>query len=166
MRLLAGLALSVFLAFGADELSKRRAPGFSLPDIKFNRYDLQDYRGKWVLLDFIRTDCPHCSKMSKALEQAKQRYGDKVRVLTVVLAHIDTPDRITKYQQANNITSPILIDQGQMAASYFKASPTNPGFDTPHLFVIDPQGVIVRDFGHGPEMDNLNAQLDPLINRK
>ncbi len=53
-----------------------------------------------------------------------------------------------------------------MAASYFKASPTNPGFDTPHLFVIDPAGLIVRDFGHGPEMDNLNAQLDPLINRK
>ena len=38
-----------------------------------------------------------------------------------------------------------------MAASYFNASPKNPRFGTPHVFIIDPSGTIVRDFGHSEE---------------
>ena len=39
----------------AGELSNRRAPGFSLPDSNINYHDLGDYRGKVVLVDFIKT---------------------------------------------------------------------------------------------------------------
>ena len=34
-----------------------------------------------------------------------------------------------------------------MAITYFKATPQNPSFDTPHLFAVDPNGVIQRDWG-------------------
>lgn len=164
MKLTTGLLLGALALWGANELSNRRAPGFSLPDLKWNRYDLNDYRGKYVLIDFIRTDCPHCAKMSKSLEEANKRYGAKVQVLTVVMAHIDNPDKITAYQKQTGITTPILIDQGQMAASYFKATPSNPGFDTPHLFIVDPAGIIVKDFGGEVTPQSLFAILDPLVN--
>jgi peroxiredoxin len=136
------------LAFGANELSGRRAPGFSLPDSNFKRYDLQDYRGKWVLIDFMVTHCPHCQVLSKTLEQVKEKYGDRVAILSVVLPP-DRTDDVAAYIKDNNVTVPVLFDQGQMAASYFEATPQNPRFDSPHLFVIDPKGMIVRDYGRG-----------------
>ncbi|MGH9664374.1 MAG: hypothetical protein ACRD9L_08140, partial [Bryobacteraceae bacterium] len=57
---------------------------------------------------------------------------------------------------------PILFDQGQVAASYFEATPTNNRFDTPHLFVVDPNGTIVKDFPQY-EGGDLTRQLDALM---
>jgi hypothetical protein len=44
--------------------------------------------------------------------------------------------------------TPILFDCGQMAISYFKASPQNPAVDLPHLFIINAEGWIVDDYGY------------------
>ena len=76
MRLL--LWMSVFavalagLLAGQSGLSGRRAPGFSLPDRNLNRHDLQDYRGKLVLLEFMQARCPRCEKFAQILERAQQ----------------------------------------------------------------------------------------------
>lgn len=136
------------MAFGANSLANRRAPGFCLPDTNFKRYDLQDYRGKWLLIDFTLTNCPHCRELAKTLEKVKAKYGARVAILEVVLPP-DTQATVAAYVKELGVTSPVLFDQGQMAASYFNATPQHPGFDTPHLFVIDPKGQIVRDYSHG-----------------
>ena len=168
MRILAVLLLAT-TCFGASEHSNRRAPGFSLPDSSFRRYDLQDFRGKWVLLDFMLTDCPHCKALSVKLEAAKQKYRGRAVVLSVVIAPPETQATVKNYIQQTKITSPILFDQGQVAGSYFDATPTRPSFDTPHLFVIDPAGRIVRDWGRTEgtndflESPALLKELDALV---
>ena len=48
---------------------------------------MQDYRGKVVLLDFMRTDCPKCKALTGVLEKVKAKYGDKIQVLTIVPAN-------------------------------------------------------------------------------
>jgi peroxiredoxin len=148
--------LAAALCFGG-QLSGRRAPGFSLPDSSFKRYDLQDYRGKWVLIDFTLTSCPHCKELAKTLESVKAKYGGAVQILQVVLPP-DTTATVAGYIAEHGITVPVLFDQGQMAASYFQATPQKPTFDTPHLFIIDPQGTIVQDYGHTDE-EKLEAPL-------
>lgn len=164
MRSAAILVLTAVLAFGANELSGRRAPGFSLPDSTFKRYDLQDYRGKWVLIDFMNTNCAHCLDVSKLLENVKQKYGDRVAILSVVLPP-DTFDTVGEYVKTNKITVPMIFDQGQMAASYFNATPQNSHFDTPHVFIIDPNGMIVRDYGRGQnQTDNYILEGPGLLN--
>ena len=172
MRILSALLLAS-VCFGANELSNTRAPGFSLPDSSFKRWDLQDFRGKWLLLEFIQTDCPHCKALSKTLETIKQKHPGRVGVLTVVIAPPENMDTVAKYRKETGVTVPILFDQGQMAASYFQASPSKPfHFDTPHLFVVNPQGMIVRDYGHSSsnhemlEGPALIKELDPLLNGK
>jgi peroxiredoxin len=171
MAVCAGL-VSGYAESGANELSNRRAPGFSLPDSRFKRYDLQDFRGKWLLIDFMKTDCPHCKALSKTLEEVKRRFPGKVGVLGVVIAPPETQATVAEYMKENNVTSPILFDQGQMAASYFNATPSNPSFDTPHLFIINPAGRIVRDYGHSEathnilEGDGLLKELETLVNAK
>ncbi len=151
----------------AQNLSGRRAPGFSLPDPAFGQHDLADYRGKWLLIEFMRTDCPHCRMLSKLLETTKGKYGSKFAVLDIVVAPPDNQNTVKAYIAENKITNPIVFDQGQVALAYFKATPSNPAFDTPHLFAIDPNGNIARDWSQGDvEEKTFPAVLDALINGK
>ncbi len=131
----------------AQSLSGRRAPSFSLPDSSLIQHDILDYRGRWLLLDFMRTDCPHCVALSRVLEDVQKQFGQKVAVLGIVTSPPETTVTVGQYQAANNVTSAIVFDLSQVAMAYFKATPTTAGFDTPHLFVIDPNGKIVRDWG-------------------
>jgi peroxiredoxin len=153
-RLLGGLVLTAIVALGAGELSDRRAPGFSLPDVNFEQHDLYDFRGKVVVLNIMKTTCPHCRVLSKVLNAAEARYGGAVKVLSIV----HPPDSLAKvqtYLKDNNLSTTILFDSGQVAASYLKLTPQNPSFATPHLFIIDQEGQIREDYGYEPLARNI-----------
>ena len=151
----------------SQSLSGRRAPSFALPDSGLRSHDILDSRGHWVLLDFMKTDCPHCKELSKKLEGVKGRYGAKVEVLSILISPPESTSTVAKYMAENKITSPFLFDQGQVAVTYFRATPQNPAFDTPHLFAIDPNGMIVRDWGQlSVEAPGFLSELDQLLNKK
>ncbi len=134
--------------FASGELSGRRAPGFALPDPDYSHfYDLQDYRGKVVVIDIMSTSCPHCMLLSTTLEKLQEKFGDKLQVLSVVLPP-DNQYTIQKYATTNKITTPILCDQGQMTISYFNARPDQSKISVPHLFLIDKQGMIRNDWAY------------------
>jgi len=144
--LLSLLAAVCLLASG--ELSGRRAPGFSLPNPDYTHfYDLQDYRGKVVVIDIMSTSCPHCMLLSTTLEKLKEKFADKVQVLSVVLPP-DNQDTVRRYIATNKITTPIVCDQGQMTISYFNARPDQAKIAVPHLFMIDKQGMIRDDWAY------------------
>lgn len=119
----------------------RRAPGFSLPDTNFQQYDLQDYRGKVVLLEFMRTDCPTCKTLTSAVAEVNDKFGDKVRVLYIVMPP-DTQATVAAYIKEQSMRGPVLFDCGQVAGSYTGATAQNPTVHLPHLFVIDGNGGI------------------------
>ena len=160
------LSLSFFLfaslLSAAGVLSNRRAPGFSLPDLSQRQHDLYKYRGKVVILNVMRTQCPHCKTFTKTLARAEDKYEGKIQVINVV----NPPDNQTSvlaYLQSTT-NQLVLFDCGQVAASYLKVTPENPSFDTPHFFVIDQQGWIQDDYGHnalnqsifeGDELNNI-----------
>jgi peroxiredoxin len=162
------LALSSMLALAADA-GFRRAPGFSLPDSKLRQYDLYDFRGKVVILDFMMTNCPHCVTFSKTLERVKAKYGEKVVVLSVVNYASDNSSTVAKYIQANKITSPILYDCGQVMASYLRLESAKQAVDMPHAYIIDAQGKIRGDYTYSMltrpvfEGDALFTDLNTLL---
>jgi peroxiredoxin len=148
MRFLAILSMAAVCLWASGELSNRRAPGFSLPNTNYQRfYDLQDYHGKVLLIDIMQTNCPHCMLLSTTLEKVKDKYGDKVGILSVVIPP-DTPDAVVQYIAKNKITVPIVFDMGQMTISYFNAKPTQSNIAVPHLFIIDKAGMIRNDFAY------------------
>jgi len=143
-------AVLIFIgeSLSGQSLSGRRAPSFALPDSTLKAYDILDYRGRWLLLDFMKTDCPGCKALTKTLEQLKTRMGAKIAVLSIV----EPPDNtatVGKYIAETKTTIPIVFDSSQTAIFYFKATPQRPSFDTPHLFAIDPNGMIVQDWPEG-----------------
>jgi len=170
MKMIAGLLLAASLC-SAQGLSNRRAPSWNLPDSVLKHYDLLDYRGKWLLIDFMITDCPHCKSLSNILEKVQAKYKGKANVLSITVSPPENQTTVANYIKANKITIPILFDMGQVAAIYLMISPQKPNFDTPHLFVIDPSGNIVRDWGYTDATKDLMEgpgtalfqQLDTLI---
>jgi thiol-disulfide isomerase/thioredoxin len=167
-----GICLAFMLASGllaSGELSNRRAPGFALPDPDYQHfYDLQDYRGKVVLIDIMSTTCPHCLLLSTTLEAVKAKYGDKVQILSVILPP-DNQASVAKYRSVNKITVPIVCDMGQMTISYLNARPGMAKIDVPHLFIIDKQGMIRNDFAYSEaekavfEGPRLYPEIDKLL---
>lgn len=144
MRLFLTLLLTVF-TLTAGDLSNRRAPSFSLMDQNQKERDIQDYRGKVLLIEWMQTTCPHCKLFSAILEEAKAKYPGKVEVLSVVLPP-DSIENVRKYIKENKITTPILFDSGQMTASYLKITPQNPTVVFPQVFLIDQNGMIKENF--------------------
>jgi peroxiredoxin len=168
MRFFFCLLASAALLFGSGELSGRRAPGFSLPDLRLQQHDPQDYRGRILLLDIMKTNCPHCAQFAEILEKVHSKYGAKVAVLSIVNPP-DTQATVGRFVQAHKISTPVLFDCGQVSLSYLKVTPQNPQIDVPHLFVIDGQGTIRNDFGYSFdthnifEGDGLYAVIDRLL---
>jgi peroxiredoxin len=163
------MALCVSLCFGSGELSNRRAPGFSLPDAAYSHfYDLQDYRGKVVLIDIMQTTCPHCQLLSTTLEAIKAKYGDRIQIISVVLPP-DNADSIRKYAMTHKTTVPIVCDMGQMTISYFNAKPGQGHIEVPHLFLIDKLGIIRNDWEYSDkarpifEGPGLYPEIDKLL---
>ena len=134
----------------ASAQGPRRAPGFALPDTKYlanqpggRFHDLADYRGKVLVLEFMKTTCPHCATFAGILSQIPQRYGDKVAVLAVTNLNTDSPQAVAEYVGRERLPYPVVMDQGQMMFSYILKPQ---GADVPHVYVIDPNGNIRADY--------------------
>jgi len=147
----------------------RRAPGFSLHDLKWVQHDLQDYRGKILVLEFIKTDCPHCGVFARLLEEIKASYGGKVAVLAFVLPP-DEQGAVERFAAQAKVTYPILFDCGQAAYSYILPDPLSGGAITfPHAYLIDSSGIIRGDWVFGPQTKDifegrgLNVAIDKLL---
>jgi peroxiredoxin len=123
----------------------RRAPGFALPDSKMEVVDLYDYHGKIVLLEFMQTTCPHCAAFASVLHDVEQKYGNKIQILAVVKAPEDNSNTVAQYVAGHKVNYPILFDAGQMAYSYVRS----PKLEYPHLYIIDGNGYIRRDYLYG-----------------
>lgn len=137
-----GLALCATLLPGQ---TKRRAPGFSLLSSAEQQVDLADYRGRIVLIDIMKTDCAHCGAFARILQQVAVRYGNKVAVLSIA-PQPDNPTTVAKFIADYKITFPVLYDCGQVIFSYVRPNPLNPAVSLPHLYIVDREGFIIRDY--------------------
>jgi peroxiredoxin len=133
------LLLGASLLYSAGELSHRRAPGFSIVDAAQQQHDLADYRGKYVIVDFMQTKCTHCITFAEIIEKLMIKYLDSVKA----------------YIKDHNITVPVVFDCGQVTASYLKLGPSTPKVYFPHVFIVDPEGTIVNDWIYTMGTENI-----------
>lgn len=156
-----------FALFAAGDYSNRRAPGFSLMDSHFEQHDIQDYRGKVVVIDFMQTTCPVCNTLADTLVEVSAKYGDKLAVLSIVTL----PDNFAeadKFALRHKAGWPVLFDAGQVMMSYLKLQPNgNMNVHFPHLFIIDGAGTIRNDFDGSEDKAlsaaGLSAEIDKLL---
>ena len=94
--------------------------------------DLEDYRGKPILVHFWASWCPICRAEDASIESLAEDWP----VLTVATGSGDGAD-IKKYMEDNRPGFPVMLDEtGEMARQWKIVG-------VPTSFVIDPRGEIV-----------------------
>jgi peroxiredoxin len=124
------------------------APEFSLPDAKGKTHSLADYKGKYVVLEWFNPECPFVKKHygSGNMQKLQKEFTDKGVVwLTIDSNAPGLEGNMTPEQASNTISSwkthqtAFLLDPEGKAGRAYGAK------NTPHMFVINPEGKIVYE---------------------
>jgi len=101
------------------------APSIQEKTIHGQDFDIQDLRGKVVLIDFWGTWCPPCLAELPHLKEAYKKYHDKgFEIVSIALR--DSPTIVKKFTKENNMKWIHLTDDEFQLAQLFqiKAVPT------------------------------------------
>ncbi len=145
-------ALSTFAAttlFAAESPKVgSAAPDFSVADAKGNTHSLSQLKGKYVVLEWFNPQCPFVKKHygSGNMQKLQQEYSGK----GVVWMSIDssatgkeghlTPDAATKQIADWKMnSSTLLLDSDGKAGRAYGAK------NTPHMFIVNPEGKLVYE---------------------
>ncbi len=152
-RLIATLFLAG-LSLCAGPISGKRLASFTLPDATGKYYDVLDFRGKVLLVDIMKTNCPHCQTLSKTLERIKAKYGNRIAVLSIVNPP-DNPQTVAGYIARYKVTNPVLFDFGQATAAMLRITPQNPQINLPTLLVVDANGIVRDDLVYSDSLKSV-----------
>jgi peroxiredoxin len=111
------------------------APLFSLPTLDGTIYRLQDWREKVVILNFWSAECPWAERGDQELLSYLPAWGEAVRLVTIA-SNANETDDLLAWAAAQRGLPLVLRDAQQKVADLYLAQ------TTPHLFVIDEQGVL------------------------
>jgi peroxiredoxin len=139
---LASAIASLAVADASAQLGKP-APAFKLLDTEGKEVSLASLKGKTVVLEWYNPDCPfskHAHTKGPLRDLAKRVASDKVVWLSI---NSSAPGKQGYGEEHNRrarreyaISNPVLLDEdGEVGRAYGAEK-------TPHLFVIDAQGVL------------------------
>ena len=113
-------------------VSAATAEGFTLQDSKGKTHRLQDYKGKWVLVNFWATWCPPCLEEMPDLQKLHEKRKDLV-VIGIAMDYKD-PQYVLSFAEDLLVTFPIVLGDPKIAAQIGKLQ----GLPTTYLY--SPQG--------------------------
>ncbi|MGA9452117.1 MAG: thioredoxin family protein [Verrucomicrobiia bacterium] len=135
------------LAVQAVEIGKP-APDFTATDINGKTVKLSDYKGKIVVIESYNSDCPYCHNQYKTgAMQALQRDLAAKGVVWLLVNSVNpknfshrTPEQAKAEMAAEKMDVTAWIDDSSGTVGHLYGMKT-----TPHMFVIDKNGVLVYD---------------------
>ena len=113
------------------------APAFSLPDLHGSLYQFEPALppGRILMFNFWSAECPWAEAADQVLLGYLAGWGVQVGLWTIASNANEPPELLA--QTASQRGLPVLLhDASQQAASLYGAQ------TTPHLFVIDPAGIL------------------------
>ena len=121
------------------------APDFELKGIDGRTVKLSSYKGKVVVLEWFNPACPFCAyaygEKGPLKNFPEQLRGKGIVWLSIVSEKPENPggrtESIQKFVDANGMKAPMLLDPDGKVGKRYGAK------TTPHMFVINEQGVLV-----------------------
>lgn len=122
------------------------APEFTLTDTKGTAHNLSDFRGKYVVLEWVNHGCPFVVKFYKPGEMQKLQAeitGQDVIWLSICSSaegkqgHMSNEDWNAKIEETGTAATAVLIDEDGTVGKLYGAK------TTPHMYVIDPAGNLI-----------------------
>ena len=130
-----------------------------LKDINGEEHDLQDYRGKVVLLNFWATWCPPCVEEIPSLGRLQQAFSkDDMVVLSVDIG--ESKKEVQAFLQQVPADFPVLLNPDGSTVKQWNI------IAFPTTFVIGRDGIIKLAYFGGLEWDSPNvvSQIQQLVN--
>lgn len=122
------------------------APNFKGTDSKGQVHNLSDFKGKWVVLEWQNEGCPYVKKHygGNNMQRLQKEWTAKGVVWLTILSsaagqqgYMDGAQANAYFAQQNAAPSAILLDSSGEIGRLYDAK------TTPHMFVINPDGVLV-----------------------
>jgi len=132
----------------AEAFIGKEAPDFTLTDSNGETHSLQDFRGNYVILEWLNHDCPFVVKHYDSGNMQKlqrETTGEGMAWLTI---NSSAPGKQghTTAEKANKLAADkeavptaILLDPEGDVGRLYNAKVT------PHMYVINPEGVLIYD---------------------
>lgn len=138
---------------------RKTAPGLGLEDSMGKQANLQDYRGKVVVVDFWATWCHGCKEEIPWFSEFQRKYGDQdLRVIGVSLD--DEGWKVVKpFIKAESIPYRIVLGNEATAKAYGIGS-------MPDTFLIDREGRIAAVNVGMVDRSGLEKNIQTLLSQK
>ncbi|MBU2491725.1 MAG: TlpA family protein disulfide reductase [Bacteroidetes bacterium] len=122
----------------ASSAEKGVAPSFELSTTDGAKINLNDYKGKVVILDFWATWCGPCRRGIPDLVELKDKYKDKgFEIIGITVDQANTMDQVIPFINNYKINYPVAYANSDIIKKYG-------GIDAiPTSFIIDKEGKIV-----------------------
>ncbi len=133
MRLILTLLGVITLLFPAVSVS---AQPFVFKDMQGHEQRLQDYRGKWVLVNFWATWCPPCLEEIPDLVSLHEAHK-KTDLVVIGVALDSTEKSIKEFLIKHNVSYPMVVGDYDLAAQVGEVEVL------PTTYLYNPQGELV-----------------------
>lgn len=144
--LLTLLLISVNIINASESLKAeidKTAPNFTLKDSYGKTHNLSDYKGKYVVLEWINYGCPFVKKHydSKNMQSLQKEYTEKGVVWLSICSSAEGKEGNYSNNEINKrskdyglVSTAYLIDESGIVGKMYGAK------STPHMFIVDPTG--------------------------
>jgi peroxiredoxin len=122
------------------------APEFTAVDTYGKTHSLSQYRGKWVVLEWLNHGCPYVRKHygGNAMQALQKKYAEKGVIWLSIVSSAPGKQGHHSNEEANELTKEkgaaphaVLIDESGTVGGIYRA------LTTPHMFVINPEGTLL-----------------------
>ena len=130
----------------AQVASNQAAPDFTLTDSNGQKHSLSDYKSKFVVLEWFNPDCPFVKKHynSGNMPKLQKEYTARGVIWLSINSSASgkqgsyAPQGFNDYMKAKGASpTAVLLDTDGKVGHLYDAK------TTPHMFIIDPHGILI-----------------------
>lgn len=121
-------------------------------------FDLDEYQGRWVVVNFFATWCAPCVSEHPELVSFSRRHAQAGDAVVVSVAYDDEPDNLRAFFERNGGDWPVVIGDADRPVSRIVLEYGVSG--VPESYLVDPLGFVAFKITGGVTSTGLDQILD------
>ena len=137
---------SMGIRAGAEVTVGEEAPDFTLTDVLGNEHSLSDFRGQYVVLEWVNHGCPFVKKFYDVgeMQRLQEEYTSQGVIWLAICSSREGQQGYYTPEEAAQVSE----EKGAKHTAYLYDAPGDVGRlygaqVTPHMYVINPEGILI-----------------------